>query len=181
MEQMKRIVCILACTAAALCGADLASVRSVYVMPMSRGMDQYLANRLAAERLFKVVSDSKLADAVFTDHLGDDLTSSLDDLSPAKPAQEGDSKSSTAPVNKLDTVSSSFGRSKGVFFLVDAKTRQVVWSTFEAPQRFDSRHLDRTASDIVSRLKRDLKQGQAANSKEEKAPKQKAATEPESK
>jgi hypothetical protein len=162
---MKRIVCLLACTAAALCGADLASVRTVYVMPMSHGMDQHLASRLTVERLFKIVSDPKLADAVFSDHLGADLTASLDEIAPAEPVAEKESKDSAAPMNRLDKPSASFGRSKGVFFLVDAKARQVVWSTFEAAQRFDSSHLDRTASDIVSRLKRDLKQEQAAGPK----------------
>ncbi len=173
MGKMNRMICVMACTAAALCGADLASVRAVYVMPMARGMDQYLANRLAAERVLTVVSDPKLADAVLTDHLGEDLSSSLDDLNPAKPVSTGESKDSGESkaggetVNKLDSVSSTFGRAKGLVFLVDAKTREVVWSTFEAPGRLDSAHLDRTASDIVSRLKRDLKQG----SEQTKAPK----------
>ena len=168
MGKMKRIVCVLACTAAALCAADLAAVRAVYVMPMSRGMDQYLANRLAAERLFKIVSDPKLADAVLTDRVGEDLSSSLDEIFSPKPAPEADAKNPAAPVTKLDNpaASSNFGRAKGVFFLVDATTRQVVWSTFEAPRQFDSSHLDRTASDIVSRLKRDLKQGVPAAAKQ---------------
>jgi len=178
---MKRIFCVLACTAAAVCAADLASVRTVYVMPMSRGMDQYLANRLAAERAFKVVNDLKLADAVFADHLGEDLTSSFDDLNTDKPVEDPKGsatppKISSVPVNHLDNpaTSSSFGRAKGVFFLVDAKTRQVLWSTFEPPRRFDSGQMDRTASDIVSRLKRDLKQGEEVGAKPAKQPAAKA-------
>src|SRR5512142_1548832 len=119
MGTMKRIICVLACTAAALCGADLADVRTVYVMPMSRGMDQYLANRLSTQQVFRIVSDPKLADAVFTDRIGEDLTSSLDDLSAAKPAGEKeskgskdakdskDSKDSGTFANRLDTPGSS--------------------------------------------------------------------------
>lgn len=186
MREMKRIFCVLACTAAALCGADLAEVRAVYVMPMSRGIDQYLANRLTTERVFKIVSDPKLADAVFTDRLGDDLTSSLNEISPQKAAAaKTDSTDSAAPLNRLDNpaAGSSFGRAQGVFFLVDAKTREVVWSTFEAPGRLDSMHMDRTASDIVSRLKRDLKEPASAKqpAEKQKTPKEQAPKQPAAK
>jgi len=61
-------------------------------------------------------------------------------------------------VNKLDTPVSnnSFGRSKGSIFLVDAKSRQVVWSTFDPPRGAAAKDLDRTASDIVNRVKKAL-------------------------
>ena len=52
---------------------------------------------------------------------------------------------------------SSFSRGKGTVFLVDAKSRQVVWSVYQLPKGSSAKELDRTASDIVSRLKRDLK------------------------
>ena len=38
---------------------------------MSHGLDQYLANRLTNEHVFQVVTDPKLADAVFSDRVGD--------------------------------------------------------------------------------------------------------------
>jgi hypothetical protein len=177
MGKMKRIAVVLACAAGALCGADLGSVRTVYVMPMSHGMEQHLASWLTAEHVFQVVSDPKLADAVLTDHVDAELTAALEEINPRAPAAPaGEAKDSTAPLNKLDKPVSSLGRAKGVFFLVDVKARQVLWSTFEAERRTDSRRLDRTASDIVSRLRRDLKQEQAsganvapANSKERPA------------
>ena len=59
--------------------------------------------------------------------------------------------------NKLTPLTSSFGRSQGTLFLVDAKSKEVVWSTFDPPKDGSSRQLDRTANDIVSRLKHDLK------------------------
>ena len=52
---------------------------------------------------------------------------------------------------------SSFGRNKGNIFLVNAKSRQVLWSTYEPAKSAASKELDRTASGIVSRLKKDLK------------------------
>jgi hypothetical protein len=54
-------------------------------------------------------------------------------------------------------LTSTFGRAKGTLFLVDAKSREVVWSTFEVLKNSNPKQLDRAASDIVSRLKRDLK------------------------
>ena len=40
--------------------------------------------------------------------------------------------------------------------MVNAKSREVVWSTFEPSAGSDAKELDRTASEIVSRLKRDM-------------------------
>jgi hypothetical protein len=61
-------------------------------------------------------------------------------------------------VNKLSSpaANSSFGRAKGTVFLVDAKSRQVVWSVYQPAKGVTPKEMDRTANDIVSRLKRDL-------------------------
>jgi hypothetical protein len=161
MKAMKRLLLLLSCSGALLLGADLPGVRLVYVMPMSQGMDQFLANRLAAEHAFQVVSDLKLADAVLTDRIGASLNASLDEAAP-KPAvaedKEKDDKKAPAAKNTLDnpSLSATFGHGKGTFFLVDAKSRQVIWSTFEIPKNSTAEQLDRTASDIVSRLMKDL-------------------------
>ena len=176
--------------------ADLAGARNVYVLPMSRGLDQFLANRLTNEHVFQVVTDPKLADVILTDRLGEGFQIQLESISPspeadeeddkagAKPAAKGDAKPAakvdskadsksdakgdsadasasamfSAPVNKLDKqgLNSTFGRNKGTIFLVDAKSRQVIWSTFEPPKGFANKEMDRTASDIVSRLKKDM-------------------------
>jgi hypothetical protein len=128
--------------------------------------------------LFQVVTDPKLADAFLTDRVGESLQAKLEEIFPPpvpeKPAPD-EKEEKTAKkdkdkelpsnslvgdtVNKLDTpgTSSSFGRGKGTVFLVDAKSRQVVWSIYELPKGSSAKELDRTASDIVSRLKRDLK------------------------
>jgi hypothetical protein len=162
MKAMKRLLLALGCSGALLCGADMAAVHSVYVLPMSQGMDQFLANRLAGEHVFQVVSDPKLADAVLTDRIGAALNATLDGIAPiAKPAaaDDKDAKKDPAVKNTLDNpaLSSTFGRGKGTFFLVNAKSREVLWSTFEVPKDTTAGQLDRTASDIVSRLIHDLK------------------------
>jgi hypothetical protein len=175
MEVMKRLLLLLSCSGALLCGAELSGVHTVYVLSMSKGLDQYLVNRLTNDHLFQMVTDPKLADAFLTDRVGESLQSKLEEIFPPpvpeKPAPaEKEEKASKADkdkaptnpmlgdtVNKLAAVNSSFGRAKGTVFLVDAKSRQVVWSVYHLPKGSSAKEMDRTASDIVSRLKRDLK------------------------
>ena len=186
MMIMNRLLFLLGCSCAMLCGAELAGVHSVYILPMSRGLDQYLANRLTNEHTFQVVTDAKLADAVFTDHIGEGFQTQMEALYPPPPPpekpkpevndkegkegkQEKDKKDRkgedakgpglmTDTVNKLSNpaLSSGFGRSKGTVFLVDSKSHQVVWSVFDPPKGTTENDLDRTASDIVSRIRKDL-------------------------
>src|SRR5579871_826559 len=87
MEAMKRLLFLLSCSCVLLCAADLASVHSVYVLPMGHGLDQFLANRLTNEHTFQVVTDPKLADAVFTDHIGESFQSQMDVLYPPPPTE----------------------------------------------------------------------------------------------
>jgi hypothetical protein len=171
MYVMKWLLLVL-CGSSLLLGAgDLSGVKSIYVMPMARGLDQYVASRLTSEHLFKVVTDPKLADAVLTDRIGDAFQIQLESMNPEPPpaaekAAKKEDKREEAPktrlvtdtVNKLDNpaLNSSFGRGKGTIFLVDKKTRQVMWSTYDPAKGTDGKELDRTASDIVSRLKKDL-------------------------
>ena len=149
------------------CAAELAGVHKVYLMPMAHGMDQYLANRLVSGHVFQVVTDPKLADAVFTDRLGEGFQAQLEDFTApknpepaAKPAAEGSNPAAmfTETANKLSNpaLNSSFGRAHGTVFLVDAKSRQVVWSIYDPPRAVDPRDLDHTASSVVERLKKDL-------------------------
>ena len=174
MLAMKRFLVLLSCATALACAAEISDVKTVYVFPMSRGLDQYLINRLTNEHLFQVVTDPKMADAAFTERVGEGLRSQLDDVAPLpapeKPAKEeadkdkdkdkGDQppKLITDTVNKLDNpgAQSTFGRGKGTIFLVDFKSRAVLWSTYDQPKGVSSQELDRTATGIVSRLKRDL-------------------------
>jgi len=216
MKTMKRCLCLLPLSGALACAADLAAVHSVYLLPMSRGMDQYLANQIASAHVFQVVTDPKLADAVLTDHLGESFQAQLEEISPtpkppapekapdkaavAEPAVKAVDESAAAskpaaaeppakadeestppakPVhpkaksksddetitpsllakteNTLTNPASGFSRARGTVFLVDAKSRQVLWSTYAPPKDSAGKEMNRTATDIVSRLKRDLK------------------------
>jgi hypothetical protein len=182
MKAMKRFLLFLACSGALLSAADLSGVRSVYVMPMQRGLDQFIANRLTNKAVFHVVTDPKLADAILTDRLGEAFRLTLDEIAPlpdpektspaadakdsdkakddkAKDEQSGDRVKDAPAAAKLGdpALLSTFGRGKGTLFLVDTKSRGVVWSTFEAPGGASATQMDRTAQAIVSRLKNDLK------------------------
>jgi hypothetical protein len=213
MKTMKRCLCLLPLVGALACAADLAGVHSVYLLPMARGMDQYLANQLTSGHVFQVVTDPKLADAVLTDHVTEGFQAQLEQFSPtpkppaaekttaAEPAVKADDESSppatkpaaAEPVAKTDdappdkparskarakpddeprtpallgktentlsnpAAGSGFSRAHGTIFLVDAKSRQVIWSIYAPPKDFAGKEMNRTATDIVSRLKRDLK------------------------
>jgi hypothetical protein len=168
---MKRLLLLLASGGVMMC-ADLADVRTLYVLPMSHGLDQYIANRLINDHVFTIVTDAKLADAVLTDHVGTGLQAKLAELlqpdkteKPEPKADEKDKEGSPIALPSLaesitqtphPADSSSIGRSKGTIFLVDTKSRQVVWSAYDLPKDSSSKELDRTASDIVSRIKKDL-------------------------
>ena len=163
--------------------ADLHSVHAVYLVNMAHGLDQYLANRLTGEHVFVVVTDPKKADAVIAENLGENLDATLETIAPSpKPKEKEEAKAVEPPDakgkgkgdpsagsgsslaaafggdtnNKLEHPVSNFSRSKGTIFLVDAKSRQVVWSLYIQPKGTGSKDMDRTASDIVSRLKKDL-------------------------
>jgi hypothetical protein len=164
MKLMKRLALLMPLLGTLVAGQDLASVQSVYLFPMSQGLDQYLANRLTNGGVFRVVTDPKLADAIFTDKVGKAFEDQLSDLtSKPEPASEKDAEAGDASLADLVSKSpssrpaSSFGRSKGMVFLVNPKSHHVLWSVYELPKDSNSGHMDRTASDIVSRLKRDLK------------------------
>ncbi len=190
MKPMKRLLCLLLFSGALGCAGDLSTAKTVYVLSMPRGMDQYLANRLTNSHILQVVTDPKKADAFFTDRIGDAFQAQMDVIfpppEPANDKAEADEKTTRKTADKADVkkpaaedaqspnnsvamfgptvnklsnpaLMSSFARNKGTIFLVDAQSREVLWSVYDPPKSFDSKDLDRTANDIVSRLKKDLK------------------------
>jgi hypothetical protein len=161
---MKRFLFLAAFSGALLTAQKLEDVHSVYLLPMTHGLDQYLANRLTENHVFQVVTDPKLADAFLTDRIGAAFESKLADLIPTGEPVASDSDeqpvSRGSGTGKLadPKMNSSFAQSKGTLFLVNPRSHQVVWSAYQPPKNLTSAQLDRTASDIVSRLRRDLKQ-----------------------
>lgn len=129
-------------------GAGVPDVQAVYVLPMSGGLDQYLANRLTSAGVFRVVTDPKLADAVFTDQLGASFEQKLAELYAPEPSDTENEE------EKPRRNVSSFGRGKGTVFLVDLKSRAVIWSAYEKPSGSTPSVLNRKATHIVQQIKK---------------------------
>lgn len=169
---------LLSMAAVASDNPQLEQVHSVYILPMRSGMDQYLANKISRQGVFQVVTDPQKADAIFTDRIGEPFEKKLDELYPPPPPP----KVKTEDKDKHDTAKSdkdkdkddnstmgalaassvvdrpsSLGRSRGTYFLVDRKSRAVVWSTYDRARNTTADTLDHKADQIVARLKRDLK------------------------
>lgn len=151
---------VLPCLAAQ--HAELSRIQSVYLLPMGNGLDQYLAGRLTALGLFQVVVDPKKADAVFTDRLGEPFEQRMNELYPApeppleEKKQAAAESTPAAPRQEAPRVS-SWGRGRGTIFLVDTRTRAVIWSVYERPRDSSPDQVNRTAERIANRLRRDLK------------------------
>jgi hypothetical protein len=128
---MKRLVLIALGAASVL--AQSSSVHSVYILPMAGGLDQYLAERMTHDHVMQVVVNPKSADAVLTDRLGASFEQQLDKIHP--PAKEGKDDTDKKDADLRPLFHSSVA--SGTIFLVDAKSRQVLWSDYEKPSRLN--------------------------------------------
>lgn len=152
---MKRFLMTLAVMLlpAGIFGADMSGVKTVYLLPMSSGLDQYLAVRLTSASVLQVVADPRNADAVLTDHIGQGFEDQLDEIYGAKPKGEDDKNGSTTEFARP----ASGGRSRGAIFLVNRKTRDVLWSVYERPKGTAPADLNRTADRIADKLAKAVK------------------------
>jgi hypothetical protein len=117
--------------------------RTVYVLPMAGGLDQFVAEWLTRDHVMQVVADPKIADVVLTDHLGETFEQKMAEIHP-----KDDKKSDS---NATHTFRSSRGR--GTVFLVDAKSRQVLWSDYEKiPGSNSNDSLNHEAERIAKKL-----------------------------
>ena len=145
-------VAVLASVAVAAVNPQLAAVHTIYILPMASGMDQYLASRLTARGVVQVVADPHHADALLTDHIGESFESKLDDLyAPPKPAE-----STQVGFAPLAHPPSTWSRGRGSFFLVDRKTRSVLWSVYDRPHGSRPDELNHVATKIAGQLGGDI-------------------------
>lgn len=155
-----------AVVALAAVNPQLKQVNTVYILAMTGGMDQFLANQITASGVFQVVTDPKNADAIITDRLGESFESKLKELYPppapvAPPPPTVDDDKKDGKKNALDLGAgaqrvNSGPRGKGNLFIVDRKSRNVLWSVFEPPKDTTPGELSKTAEKVVKRLKLDL-------------------------
>jgi hypothetical protein len=107
--------------------------------------------RLTAGSVLQVVVDPRNADAVLTDHLGQSFEEQLDVMYGAKP--KDDKNGSTSEFARV----TSGARSRGAIFLVNRKTRDVLWSTYERPKGPAPADLNRAADRIGDKLAKAIK------------------------
>lgn len=146
---------LLAAAVPAIHGADatLQEIRTVYLLPMSSGLDQYLANRLTRAGQLQVVTDPQLADAVFTDRIGVSFEERLAELYPRTiDTADDEKKTETAAAAVPSGRASSWGRGNGNFFLVDRKSRRVIWSYHYVPKNSRPAELNRVADRVADKL-----------------------------
>ena len=134
---------------------QLAEIHSVYLLPMSGSLDQFLAVRLNASKIFLVVTDPKKADAVFTERIGPNFEDALKELyaSDSKDAKDAKDKKDDYARPTMKPLSNG----KGSLFLVDRKSKNVVWSTYDKPKSNRADDENQLAQRIVSKLEKDLK------------------------
>jgi hypothetical protein len=150
---------VLALVAALLPAAvnpQLRQVNTVYILAMSGGMDQYLASSLTSMGVFQVVTDPLKADAIVTDKLGETFEGKLKELYDPPPAEskEKDEKNNGFGAGTFRV--GSTGRGRGNVFIVDRKSRGVLWSAYDPPKDSSTGEMSKTAQRIAKKLKTDL-------------------------
>lgn len=163
-----RLAALCALGALWLSGADprLTRIRNIYVLPMSGGFDQYLANKLVQSGRYQVVTDPEQAEAILTDQIGRDFEDRLTELypppAPPEPPPSAKEEKKEPEDNRIGTAmaeaqgatrrTSSFARGRGNVFLIDRSSRQVLWSTYLRPRNTRPDELDGVADEMVGRL-----------------------------
>ena len=140
--------------------AQISGVHSVYILPMAGGLDQYLAQELAQKHVIGVVADPKAADAVLADRLGGPFEQKMSEIYPPAPAAKSDSATEQS-MNEHPAFHSS--QMRGTIFLVDAKTRKVIWSDYEKPHAPSDASLHREARRIAKKLEAEAAPPRAAS------------------
>lgn len=148
--------------ASLLSAAALGDFKTVYLLPMANGLDQFLAIKLTTGVVMQVVTDPQQADAIFTGQIGAPFEQKLDDLYGVRPKNRDDKDAETKDKKDGDLNDSprrvtSVAHGKGAIFLVDRKTRAVIWSTYELPKNSSPDELNRVAQKIADRLEKDRK------------------------
>jgi hypothetical protein len=157
---MKWAVSLLCCLNLAA-AAELTGARTVYLMPMGHGLDQFIANRLTRMHVLRVVTDPAKADIIFTDEVGAALEDRLNDLyplplSPEAQAAAAEKAAAKEAAAKEKTDKPGAYQAPGPGSLLDVQSRDVLWSVFEKPKNSNPRELDHTAERVVKQLKEDL-------------------------
>jgi hypothetical protein len=124
--------------------------RTVYLMQMANELDQHLASRITNTRTLWVVLDPGSADAILTDSLDDAFWNWLARNYPTSATANGGGPGRERAARDSVQLAS---RHRGTVFLVDPRTRLVLWSTYELPKNSSPAELDRAATRVNNQLK----------------------------
>ncbi len=156
-----RWLLILAALTAPLLAADLSSVGPVYFWPMNGALDQYVAEQATSSGVFAVTVDPARAKTVMTDHIDAKFFEGMNEIfvdeAEIAAAEENDDdeeatgsiESGLAPQRAANRPRSS---PKGTVFLVNIRSRQVVWSTFLGEFDRSPKKLHKKAQQVISDL-----------------------------
>jgi hypothetical protein len=122
--------------------------QTVYILPMANSLDQHLASRLTSNRVLWVVLQPAKADAVLTDTLDEEFWNWLERTYPPPAGAAANSPASAYRSSSLPA-----GKHQGTIFLIDPRTRVVLWSTYELPKNSSPAELDRSAARITNQLR----------------------------
>ncbi len=135
---------------------QLEKIHSVYLLPMSSSLDQYLATRLTESGVLQVVTDPQKADAIFTDRIGEGFEQKMTELYPpeeAKKTGDEDKDDMSKPVARVG----GFSRGKGTVFLVDRNSRAVIWSIYWPVRSLRPDDMNTRARQITDKLVKEIR------------------------
>src|SRR5262249_1722326 len=114
--------------------------------------------RLTSGARLQVVTDPQKADAIFTDRIGAGFEKSFDDLyGAAKPKTDDKDKKDPSDPDFQHPSMQPLSKGRGAIFLVDRKTRDVVWSAFELPKSGSADDVKHAADRLAAKLEKQLK------------------------
>jgi hypothetical protein len=145
-----KLLLSIAAAAALACGAELGDYKTVYVLPMSNGLDQFLATKLTVAGAMQVVTDPQKAEVIFTDRIGSSFEQKLDELYGQRPKTEESDKNGSPR-----TFASPLSHGRGLIFLVDRRSRNIVWSTYVKPKSSTPDEMNHVAGAVASQLAKD--------------------------
>lgn len=139
--------------------ADLSSAQPVYFWPMEGALDQYIAQEASAVGVVSVTVDPKMAKAILTDRIDANFLAGMDELFPLPGVEEESSEEEEETSDSVETglqkprpANRALSRPHGTLFLVDAKTRRVLWSTFLGDYDRSPKKLNGEAKSVVQRM-----------------------------
>ena len=139
-----------------------ADASPVYFWPMANALDQYLAEQFQSNGIYAVTVDPKQARTVMTDRIDSVFLGVMDELfplpgsEPAEAAEEKVDDSIEGDFRMQRPKNRPLGRSQGTIFLVDVKTRKVLWSTYLKEYNSNPNSLNKKAREVATRLQKEL-------------------------